>query len=99
MASLKFNVDKLETTPVDLSKLGKRKMMLVKRLCTMHCLKRLIVFNLLMLVVKLRKLTATQTLQKLKRKNTWPLEIYDFSWNLASKTDYADFVRKILMRN
>ena len=43
LASLKsnvdnFDIDKLETTPVDLTKLRK-KMMLLKRLCTMHSIQ------------------------------------------------------------
>ena len=33
-----FDIDKLETTPVDLTKLCK-KMMLLKRLCTMHSIQ------------------------------------------------------------
>ena len=57
----KVDIDKLETIPLDLIELNNVvKMILLKRLCMINWLKKLMLFRLLILAIYLKKHTATQ---------------------------------------
>ena len=65
----RLDIGKLKSVPVELSKFSNVvKNMLLKRLYIMNCLKKLMLFRIIIPVIKLKKLTATQKLTKLIRK-------------------------------
>ena len=62
----RLDIGKLKSVPVELSKFSNVvKNMLLKRLYIMNCLKKLMLFRIIIPVIKLKKLTATQKLTKL----------------------------------
>ena len=58
----------LKIVPVDLRKLNNAVKTKLERMCMVNWLKKLMLFKIMTLVIKLEKSTSTQKLMKLKRK-------------------------------